>query len=125
MRRACHAARGVHSRADAPTPGCLLGSWPYYSLAEQWTSMEADWRAALGDEYVARSFPGSALVAWRQGGFHARDLPGSSIRCVVLNTNALAQGAGAEQLAWLEEELRAARRNQRIVFLMGHIPPGP
>ena len=93
-------------------------TWPYYSQASTWLSMEADWAQALGDAYVARSFPGAALASWRRGGYFARRVT-PSLQAVVLNTNDLALGGGAEQLAWLESELAAARRRGGRVLLSG------
>ena len=98
-------------------------TWPYYSQAPAWRSMERDWSDALGEEYIARNFPAEALGTWRRGGYHARSL--GRLRAVVLNTNQLALGGGDEQLSWLEEELRQARQRRQTVLLMGHIPPGP
>ena len=99
-------------------------TWPYYSQASTWRTMERDWAQALGDAYIARNFPGPALASWRHGGYFARRLT-PSLHAVVLNTNQLALGGGAEQLAWLEAEMAAARRRGGKVLLMGHIPPGP
>ena len=96
-------------------------TWPYYSQASTWLSMERDWAQALGEAYIARNFPGAALASWRRGGYFARRIT-PSLQAVVLNTNDLALGGGAEQLAWLETEMVAARRRGGKVLLMGHIP---
>ncbi len=99
-------------------------TWPYYSQAPQWRTMERDWTEQLGPAYISRAFPGDALGSWRRGGYFARALsPG--LKAVVLNTNQLALGGGAEQLSWLADELAEARRGGQRVLLMGHIPPGP
>jgi len=95
-------------------------TWPYYSQARTWLSMEADWAQALGDEYMARNFPGAARASWRRGGYFARRVT-PSVQAVVLNTNDLALGGGAEQLAWLEAEMAAARRRGGKVLLLGHM----
>ncbi|NXI24208.1 ASM3B phosphodiesterase, partial [Sterrhoptilus dennistouni] len=76
----------------------------------------------------------ASLPLFRAGGFYSEKLPGSGTRgrMVVLNTNLYYdqnnETAGEEdpagQFQWLEETLTNASRDDEMVYIVGHVPPG-
>jgi sphingomyelin phosphodiesterase acid-like 3 len=79
----------------------------------------------------------SELRTFAEGGFYSARLPAplEHVRMLVLDDLFMARqyaacdgkanpAAAAAQIAWLEQQLDAARRNQEKVWVMSHIPPG-
>jgi len=90
---------------------------------------------------VAGNFPASERAAaeesFASGGYYSVTLPApiENARLVVLNDIFMSSnyatcagkpdpGAAETQLAWLRQQLAAARANKQKIWVMGHIPPG-
>ena len=78
-----------------------------------------------------------ALRTFAEGGFYSARLPApmEHVRMLVLDDLFMARqyaacggkanpAPAAAQIAWLEQQLDAARRNKKKVWVMSHIPPG-
>jgi sphingomyelin phosphodiesterase acid-like 3 len=90
---------------------------------------------------VTKDFPASerqdAQNSFAAGGYYSVALPApiENARLLVLNdifisknystcSGKAAPAAAAEQLAWLRQQLTAARANNQHIWVMAHIPPG-
>ncbi|XP_074411840.1 acid sphingomyelinase-like phosphodiesterase 3b isoform X3 [Zonotrichia albicollis] len=83
------------------------------------------WRPWLSD---------ASLPLFRAGAFYSEKLPGPGTRgrVVVLNTNlyydqndeTAAEEDPGGQFQWLEETLTNASRENEMVYIVGHVPPG-
>jgi sphingomyelin phosphodiesterase acid-like 3 len=100
----------------------------------------SEFLSAVGGE-VTKGFPltdrQSAMETFAAGGYYSVALPAAvrNARLLVLNDIFMSsnyrtcsrnadQTAVDEQLAWLEQQLADARRNNETIWVMGHIPPG-
>jgi sphingomyelin phosphodiesterase acid-like 3 len=94
--------------------------------------------AVTGKE-VTNNFPArerqAAQESFADGGYYSVSLPIENARLLVLNDLFMSSNyatcagkadptAAVAQLAWLREQLTAARANKQKIWVMGHIPPG-
>lgn len=88
-------------------------------------------------EQIWRGFvPTKYRSTFRRGGYFATDVSRGSLRIVSLNTmyfikknkavkSCSKHGPAREQMIWFERELAKARRENKSVIVIGHVPPSP